>query len=97
MTSPPTPSPALPPPPGQQSNFVNPVSLWKWDVLAVTVCLFVSTIVFGLRTYVRLGIKREWIPEDCTSLLVLSRIFPLTSCRYVLRLLCESKFRLFHD
>lgn len=65
MGAPPAPSPALPPPSGQTSNFVDPESLWKWDVVAVTTCLFITTIVFSLRTYVRLGVKREWILEDC--------------------------------
>lgn len=58
--------PALPPPPGHTSNFVNPESLYKWNVLCVTMCLVFTTLVFVPRTYVRLAIKREWILEDCT-------------------------------
>ncbi|MCJ1423886.1 hypothetical protein MMC29_001771 [Sticta canariensis] len=58
------PTPALPPPPGQTSNFVNPDSLSKWTILCVTVCLSVTGIVFVLRTYVRVVAKRTWILED---------------------------------
>ncbi|MCJ1268849.1 hypothetical protein MMC22_008737 [Lobaria immixta] len=64
--------PALPPPPGQTSNFVDPDSLYKWNVLCVTMCLVFTTLVFVPRTYVRLAIKREWILEDCTYSLAVS-------------------------
>ncbi|MCJ1254201.1 hypothetical protein MMC24_002015 [Lignoscripta atroalba] len=56
--------PALPPPPGETSNFVNPPSLWKENVIAQSVCLSIAATVFFLRTYVRLGIKRQWSLED---------------------------------
>jgi hypothetical protein len=58
-------TPALPPPPGQVSNYVNPDSLWKWNVLTTTLCLFFVTVAFALRTYVRGIIKRDWLFEDC--------------------------------
>lgn len=58
-------TPALPPPPGEVSNFVNPESLWKWNLLTTTLCLFLVTIAFVLRIYVRLRVKREWLLEDC--------------------------------
>lgn len=56
--------PALPPPPGQVSNFVNPESLWKWNVMTTTLCLFFVTVTFALRTYARLCVRREWLLED---------------------------------
>ena len=71
MTSFSNPTPALPPPSGQTSNFVNPESLLKWCVLCVSVCLAVTTLVFFLRMYVRVAVKREWILEDCKFLLCL--------------------------
>jgi hypothetical protein len=58
-------TPALPPPPGQVSNFVNPESLWKWNIVTTTLCLFFVTLSFVLRSYVRAFIKREWRVEDC--------------------------------
>ena len=56
---------ALPPPPGQVSNLIDPKSLKNWDTVCVVVCLFTTTTVVLLRSYVRLWIKREWIIEDC--------------------------------
>ena len=58
-------TPALHPPPGMTSNLLNPESLWKWDVLCVTICLFFTTVPFVLRTYTRIFIKKIWIFEDC--------------------------------
>lgn len=61
----PTPTPALKPPDGQTSNFDNPQSLLKWDAVAVSVCLSITTILFLLRVYVRAWIKKTWVLEDC--------------------------------
>jgi hypothetical protein len=58
-------TPALPPPPGQVSNFANPESLLKWNIVTTTLCLFFVTLSFVLRTYVRAFIKRDWRLEDC--------------------------------
>jgi hypothetical protein len=58
-------TPAIAPPPGVLPNFVDPDTLWRWDVLCMTVCLFFTTVPFVLRCYVRMFIKREWVLEDC--------------------------------
>lgn len=57
--------PAIKPPQGQLPNLVDPISLKNWNTVCVSVCLSISTIVFALRTYVRIYIKRQWILEDC--------------------------------
>lgn len=58
---------ALPPPPGQTSNFDNPESLAKWNVVCVAVCLSITTTLFALRTYARMVIIKERLLEDCNS------------------------------
>lgn len=58
---------ALPPPPGQVSNLIDPKSLATWNLVCVLVCLITTTTVLFLRSYVRLWMKREWILEDCES------------------------------
>ena len=60
-----TPTPALIPPNGQTSDFVHPESLLRWDAVTVAVCLSITTILFLLRVYVRLFMKRAWELEDC--------------------------------
>lgn len=56
---------ALEPPPGITPNFVNPVSMRKYDVLGQSMCLTVSTLLVWMRMYskVRLIKSTEW--EDC--------------------------------
>ena len=56
---------ALEPPSGHVSNFVNPKSLEKWNLVCVLVCLITTFTVLVLRTYVRLWMKRQWHLEDC--------------------------------
>lgn len=59
--------PALPPPDGVTSNFEHPDSLmWAMNV-SMAVAIPLATLFFGLRCYVRLWIKRQWIVEDCTQ------------------------------
>lgn len=89
MASSPQPSSALPPPPGEASNFVNPESLSKSIILCVTLCLSVTGIALILRTYVRIFIKRVWILEDCKFPSAVPVVCPLTFCRYVLHILGE--------
>lgn len=56
--------PALPPPPGHEPFSPHPESLARWNLICVTVCLSVTTVLFLLRSFVRLHIKRSWILED---------------------------------
>lgn len=83
------PTPALSPPLGETSNFINPESLSKWITLCVTICLSVTGIVFLLRTYVRIVVKRKWILEDCEFSFSCRQSVSLTFHRYVLYLLGE--------
>lgn len=63
----PTPVPAMPAPKDEVSDFSHPDSLLRWDIVAVAVCLSITTILFLLRVYVRGFIKREWVFDDCKS------------------------------
>ncbi|KAI0097508.1 hypothetical protein GGR51DRAFT_578051 [Nemania sp. FL0031] len=60
----PNPTPALPPPPGVTSNFDHPDSLKRLNNIAIGVAIPILTIVFGLRVYTRIWIRRSWIFED---------------------------------
>lgn len=46
----------------------------KWSILCVSVVLSVTTILVGLRSYVRLWIKHERTTEDCMSNLILDGV-----------------------
>ncbi|KAK0515903.1 hypothetical protein JMJ35_001937 [Cladonia borealis] len=61
--------PAIQPPQGWSPNPSDSASLSKWNTMCVCVCLFTTTLVFALRTYVRICIKRQWILEDYMCLL----------------------------
>ena len=65
----PSPTPALPSPPGMTFDPQDPRAsvLWKWNVICQTGCLFFPTILFILRIYVRAWVNRVWILEDCES------------------------------
>lgn len=39
----------------------------RWNMVAISVGLSLATVVFLLRSYVRLFLKRSWILEDCES------------------------------
>ena len=69
MASTPEPSPALGPPSGQMSDFDQVNTLLKWDIVCVTACLAVTTLIFVLRTWVRVVVKKQWILKDCASIL----------------------------
>ena len=66
-----TPTPALQPPPGVTPDFSHPQSLLKWEILTLCLCLVSTTVVFGLRTYVRVWIKKSFILEDGTPYLII--------------------------
>ncbi|KAK6063966.1 integral membrane protein [Seiridium cupressi] len=63
-----TPTPVLPAPPGQTSNFENPPSLVGAMNIAMAVAIPLTCFLFGIRTYVRLHIRRTWIVEDWLAL-----------------------------
>ncbi|KAK6076929.1 integral membrane protein [Seiridium cupressi] len=63
-----TPTPVLPAPPGQTSNFENPPSLVGAMNIAMAVAIPLTCFLFGIRTYVRLHIRQTWIVEDWLAL-----------------------------
>ncbi|KAH9907936.1 hypothetical protein F4778DRAFT_719706 [Xylariomycetidae sp. FL2044] len=60
----PLPEPAMPPPPGETSNFDHPASLVQSSNVAMGIAAPIVTIFFVLRVYTRIWIKRAWIFED---------------------------------
>ncbi|KAH9998195.1 hypothetical protein F4779DRAFT_622829 [Xylariaceae sp. FL0662B] len=62
------PTPALPPPPGMTSNFEDPPNLVQAVNIAMGVAVPLTTIFFGLRTYIRIFVRRTWIFEDWLAL-----------------------------
>jgi hypothetical protein len=64
----PSPTPALPPPPGQTSNFENPDSLAPRNNVAISIAIPLITILFILRVYSRVGIQKTWTIEDWFAL-----------------------------
>ncbi|KAI1313524.1 hypothetical protein F5Y03DRAFT_336899 [Xylaria venustula] len=63
------PTPVLPPPPGETSNFVNPESLGQQLKIGTGVVIPVTTIFVFLRVYVRFWVKKIWDLEDWFLLL----------------------------
>ncbi|KAI0530317.1 hypothetical protein GGR58DRAFT_493819 [Xylaria digitata] len=63
------PTPALPPPPGVTSNFVNPETLDHELKIGAGVVVPLTTIFVFLRVYVRFWMKKLWALEDWFLLL----------------------------
>ncbi|PQE22322.1 integral membrane protein [Rutstroemia sp. NJR-2017a WRK4] len=59
--------PAIAPPAGHTAFDTNDDTLWRWNVLCVSVCLTITTALFLLRIFVRAFMKREWYWEDFGS------------------------------
>ena len=64
----PTASAAVPAPSGESTDFNAPNELWQWNILCQSLCLGIPGILWMLRLYVRVWIKRVWIFEDCMRL-----------------------------
>ena len=58
-------TPAKKPPPGVQSNFVDPVSIGSRIVTTSVVCLILTSLFFGFRLYVRSFISHNVSTDDC--------------------------------
>lgn len=71
-------TPALPPPPGQTSNFANPVSCGTKFIVVHCVFLPLAIVAVIVRTWTRLFIVRSFRVDDCTWLQV-SGLFVLTA------------------
>lgn len=57
--------PALTPPPGVKSNFVNPPNMDFIVILTISICTSFSTIAILLRLYTKLIVIRKVVFEDC--------------------------------
>ncbi|MCJ1332623.1 hypothetical protein MMC10_009316 [Thelotrema lepadinum] len=65
----PTASAAVPAPSGESTDFNAPNELWQWNILCQSLCLGIPGILWMLRLYVRVWIKRVWIFEDYLTVL----------------------------
>ena len=59
--------PAGAPPPGIQTNFLNPPSRAYEAHIGMGICIGISSVFLGLRIYVKSTISRNWHIEDCKS------------------------------
>jgi hypothetical protein len=60
-------TPALAPPPGVMSDFVNSYSLMPWIVGTATVCVVLTALVLALRMFTRAVIIKSVDWTDCMS------------------------------
>ena len=65
---------ALLTPPEQPSSYIESVSPVKEGIVCVAICLSITTVIFILRTWARLGVLKQWLLEDR---MLLSSQFPL--------------------
>lgn len=65
MASNPDTTAALPPPPGESSNFSNPESIQGAIIAGLAVCLVVSTVSAIVRCYAQWTLFRRLAVEDC--------------------------------
>ncbi|OLN96627.1 hypothetical protein CCHL11_00821 [Colletotrichum chlorophyti] len=57
---------AFPPPPGVVPDFENPRDAgWRLNIVVMTCMAAATTLFFGLRTYVKMTIPNQLLPEDC--------------------------------
>ena len=59
--------PALPPPPGVTSQFVDPPNLEQLTIGIFTTCIFLATVAVVLRMWTKLLIIRQTTLDDCIS------------------------------
>lgn len=59
-------SPALPPPSGEEPNFVNPPNLNVLFYVVDVGCILISAVVLAIRLYTKACIIRKVVLEDCT-------------------------------
>lgn len=60
-------TPALAPPPGVTSNFVNPESLLTYVIVTIALCLTLTTVTIGLRIFTKVHIAKAMHWDDCES------------------------------
>ena len=59
--------PLMEPPPGMQSNFINPANLKTEGLILMTFCLIASTLVVCMRMWTKTRLIRKVVLEDCSS------------------------------
>lgn len=59
--------PAMEPPPGRQSNFVNPANLNTEGLVLIVSCLIASMLVVSMRMWTKIRLVRRVVLEDCSS------------------------------
>ena len=57
--------PAAVPPPGIAPNFVDPANIRKSLTADLVICLTVTTLVVGMRTWTKIHVIKEVVLEDC--------------------------------
>lgn len=57
--------PALPPPPGISSKFIDPVTRAPAFVITCAVCITLMVICVTVRVYTKLYITKTWGWDDC--------------------------------
>lgn len=58
-------SPALAPPPGQETNFEHPISISIYAVLAAGISIFLTSLAIMVRFYTKHFIIKKFEWEDC--------------------------------
>ena len=78
MTSSPTPEqikaallngPAARPPPGVETNFVDPTNLDTAVITVLSICLTITSFAVLIRWYTKFSVMKSVAYEDCKSLL----------------------------
>lgn len=59
--------PALPAPPGEHHNFVNPTNMAMASRFTFSLCLAVSVLAVGMRMWTKARLIRKVVLEDCDS------------------------------
>lgn len=59
--------PTMEPPPGRQSNFVNPADLKTEGLVLIVFCLIASMLVVSMRMWTKIRLVRKVVLEDCSS------------------------------
>ncbi|KAK8926688.1 hypothetical protein VCV18_003149 [Metarhizium anisopliae] len=64
-------TPALKPPAGIESNFIDPPSLHAWTLGVGTTCMAIMTLAVAIRTYTKAIIIKEMRHEDYVAIVAL--------------------------
>ncbi|EXV01936.1 hypothetical protein X797_004769 [Metarhizium robertsii] len=65
-------TPALKPPAGIESNFIDPPSLHAWTLSVGTTCMTIMTLAVAIRTYTKAIIIKEMRHEDYVAIVALA-------------------------